>query len=74
MPLIIMTGFPSAGKSTAAKKIQQYFSEHGKEAEILSEGSFWEYFSLLHMYRIHSFEKLANPYRKDILIIFGQIR
>eukprot|EP00088_Acartia_fossae_P019355 TRINITY_DN2129_c0_g1_i1.p1 TRINITY_DN2129_c0_g1~~TRINITY_DN2129_c0_g1_i1.p1 ORF type:complete len:277 (+),score=22.66 TRINITY_DN2129_c0_g1_i1:58-888(+) len=37
MPLIIMTGFPSAGKSTAAKKIQQYFTEHGKEAEILSE-------------------------------------
>ena len=38
MPLIIMTGFPSSGKSTAAKKIQQYFGEKGKEAVILTEG------------------------------------
>ncbi len=33
-----MTGFPSSGKSTAAKKILQYFSEKGKEAVILTEG------------------------------------
>ena len=38
MPLIIMTGFPSSGKSKAAKKIQQYFIEHGKEADVLTEG------------------------------------
>ena len=38
MPLIIMTGFPSSGKSQAAKKIQQYFIENGKEADVLTEG------------------------------------
>jgi len=39
MPLIIMTGFPSSGKSKAAKKIQQYFIENGKEADVLTEES-----------------------------------
>ncbi len=38
MPLIIMTGFPSSGKSTAAEKILQYFGEKGKDAVILTEG------------------------------------
>jgi len=39
MPLIIMTGFPSSGKSTAAEKILQYFGEKGKDAVILTEES-----------------------------------
>ena len=38
MPLIIMTGLPSSGKSTAARKIQKFLQAKGKEAEILIEG------------------------------------
>jgi len=37
MPLIIITGLPSSGKSTVARQIQKFLQEKGKEAEILTE-------------------------------------
>lgn len=37
MPLIILTGFPSSGKSTAAQKLENFFKEKEKTVHIVSE-------------------------------------
>ncbi|KAK5648673.1 hypothetical protein RI129_003565 [Pyrocoelia pectoralis] len=37
MPLIIVTGIPSSGKSTRTKEIENFFIEHNKSVEIVSE-------------------------------------
>jgi broad-specificity NMP kinase len=38
MPLVVMTGYPSSGKSTWASKLAQLLrDEHGKEVEIVRE-------------------------------------
>lgn len=39
MPLIIITGIPSSGKTTRAQELKSYFEEkRGKKVEIISEG------------------------------------
>ncbi|XP_066250107.1 protein KTI12 homolog [Euwallacea similis] len=37
MPLIIITGVPSSGKTTRALQLKQFFEEQGKEVHIISE-------------------------------------
>lgn len=37
MPLILITGVPSSGKTTRAIELQQYFEGRGKEVHIVSE-------------------------------------
>jgi len=37
MPLIIVTGFPSSGKSTAVLKLVKFFKDKGKEVSVVSE-------------------------------------
>ena len=37
MPLIILTGFPSSGKSTAAQKLEKFFKEKEKTVHVVSE-------------------------------------
>lgn len=37
MPLIIITGFPSSGKTTRAEKLKKYFEDAGKEVHVVSE-------------------------------------
>lgn len=37
MPLIVMTGVPSSGKTQRAKQIAEYFLKEGKEVHIISE-------------------------------------
>lgn len=37
MPLIIMTGFPSSGKTRRSKELAEFFRERGKTVHIVSE-------------------------------------
>ena len=37
MPLIIVTGFPSSGKSTAMVKLVKFFEDKGKDVSVVSE-------------------------------------
>lgn len=38
MPLIILTGIPSSGKSKRTEELKKYFeTEHGQEVEVISE-------------------------------------
>lgn len=38
MPLVVMCGYPSSGKSTWAKKLSEYLEqEHGKQVHVVRE-------------------------------------
>lgn len=37
MPLIVITGIPSSGKTTRAEELQKHFTEQGKDVLIVSE-------------------------------------
>lgn len=37
MPLIIITGYPSSGKTTTAEKLRDYFQNAGVEVHLISE-------------------------------------
>merc|ERR1719447_851854 len=37
MPLVILTGFPSSGKTSVALKLQEFLKEKGKEVLVVSE-------------------------------------
>lgn len=37
MPLIILTGYPSSGKSTITQKLKSFFEETGVEVHVISE-------------------------------------
>lgn len=37
MPLVVITGVPSSGKTTRAKELKQYFEDLNKEVHIISE-------------------------------------
>lgn len=37
MPLIVMTGIPSSGKTTRTAELQKYFSDRGKVVHVISE-------------------------------------
>ncbi|XP_017785166.1 PREDICTED: protein KTI12 homolog [Nicrophorus vespilloides] len=39
MPLIVLCGFPSSGKSKRAQELKDYFEQQGKEVSIISECS-----------------------------------
>lgn len=39
MPLIIMTGYPSSGKTKRSKELADFFRERGKTVHIVSENS-----------------------------------
>ena len=38
MPLIILTGIPSSGKTTRAKELQNFLEQHNKNKEKISNG------------------------------------
>ena len=38
MPLIILTGLPSSGKSAAAEKVRNVLADKGKDSVIIREG------------------------------------
>ena len=42
MPLIIVTGFPSSGKSTAVEKLQNFFQSKGKAVCVIQEDQLME--------------------------------
>lgn len=37
MPLVVITGIPSSGKTARAKELREYFESRGKEVCIVSE-------------------------------------
>lgn len=37
MPLIVITGVPSSGKTTRTLELQKYFTERGKVVHVVSE-------------------------------------
>lgn len=37
MPLIVLTGFPSSGKSSRCKKLAEHFRERGKTVHVVCE-------------------------------------
>lgn len=37
MPLIILTGYPSTGKTTIALKLKEYFLSNGIDVRLISE-------------------------------------
>lgn len=39
MPLIIISGFPSSGKTTRAKQLQEFFTTKGKQVKLISENT-----------------------------------
>lgn len=39
MPLIIISGFPSSGKTTRAKQLQEFFTTKGKQVKLISENA-----------------------------------
>jgi tRNA uridine 5-carbamoylmethylation protein Kti12 len=43
MPLILMTGLPSSGKTTRCRQIAKYFEDtHGKKVHVVSEENFYQ--------------------------------
>jgi protein KTI12 len=37
MPLVVITGIPSSGKTTRAKELKQFFEDRRKEVHVVSE-------------------------------------
>lgn len=37
MPLIVITGFPSSGKTTRAQELKKHFEDAGKEVHVVTE-------------------------------------
>lgn len=54
MPLIILSGIPSSGKSTRAKQLKDYFENQNKTVHILSENN------VIHKTGIHKNEVFAD--------------